>query len=128
MHLVCSGGITQLSRLTEDDPAKLYVPENTKAEQDDVKIKASFGLGERIAHVYATTNPDGSNILTTENVLTVGQPALLDPPHLLSTNSPLLSSYMCFFDYTQKLKQFCLTASAVRCLGQRHNIHLRPRR
>eukprot|EP00035_Acanthoeca_spectabilis_P015158 m.299671 g.299671 ORF g.299671 m.299671 type:complete len:908 (-) comp16299_c0_seq2:26-2749(-) len=65
------GGTTQLSRLTEDDPAKLYVPENTKAEQDDVKIKASFGLGERIAHVYATTNPDGSNILTTENVLTL---------------------------------------------------------
>lgn len=68
---VDSAGLTQIEKYTEYDKSKLYVPSGTQGQQDEAKIAASFGLPGMVASVYGVTSPEGGNVLTTDNVLTV---------------------------------------------------------
>lgn len=78
---VDSAGLSQIDKYTEEDPSKLYVPSDTQAEKDEGKIQASFGLSGRVASVYGVTSPEGGNVLTTDNVLTVRAPPPV-PTHI----------------------------------------------
>ena len=72
LFAVCdSGGMSEIGNNFEDDPRKLYVPENTQGAQDESLILSEFGLPNAIASVYGTSDPRGGNMLTTDNVLTV---------------------------------------------------------
>mmetsp|Transcript_115102 Transcript_115102/g.161775 ORF Transcript_115102/g.161775 Transcript_115102/m.161775 type:complete len:942 (-) Transcript_115102:122-2947(-) len=64
-------GMSQMERVTEDDPSKLFVPENTQASQDTETVEAAFGLSDSVAAVYGVANPEGGNMLTTDNMLTL---------------------------------------------------------
>lgn len=107
--------MSQVTKLYEDDPSELYVPENTKADQDEAKIKASFGLSDSGAFVFGVGNPDGSNMLTTERVLTVRSslskdPLLCQPLWCIGADS---GRCMLLDKLTSNL-----THAAVRCMGQ----------
>jgi hypothetical protein len=63
--------LTELSDLIEVDPRKLYVPQDVESIQVESKIVSNFGLNVRIGSVIGVTSPEGGNMLTTDNVLTV---------------------------------------------------------
>lgn len=63
--------MTELSDLIEVDPRKLYVPQDVESIQVESKIVSNFGLNVRIGSVIGVTSPEGGNMLTTDNVLTV---------------------------------------------------------
>ena len=42
-------GMTAVGGVTEDDPRKLYVPEDTQASRDEQKILANFGLTDTVS-------------------------------------------------------------------------------
>ena len=60
-----------LSSVTEDDPRKLYVPEDTQAAQDQDKIYNNFGIPNSVTQVYGVAVPEGDNMLTTSSMLEV---------------------------------------------------------